>query len=93
MRSITLAKSLRFSIKMARISQTHAKTYKHMNFKDNDALTLGRKYNIKCEKIANSDLQTVVDSDQSVVAGVGLQVILLHHVHSGSRNSSEVAAA
>ena len=38
------------------------------------------------------DLQAVVDSDQSVVAGVGLQVVLLHHIHSGGGHRGKVTA-
>jgi hypothetical protein len=40
-----------------------------------------------------TDLQAVVDSDQSVVAWVGLQVVLLHHIHSGGGNRGAVTDA
>ena len=43
--------------------------------------------------LVHPDLQAVVDSDQSVVAGIGLQIILLHHIHSGGGYRSAIAEA
>lgn len=42
---------------------------------------------------ARQDLQTVVDANDTVIARIGLQVVLLHDVHSRCRNSTRVAAA
>jgi hypothetical protein len=38
-------------------------------------------------------LQTVVDTNQTIITRIRCQIILLHHIHARSRDGSEVAAA
>ncbi len=51
-----------------------------------------------CDKdgndVANAcqDLKGIVDADQTVVAWVRGQVVLLHNIHARSRNGGKVAA-